>query len=105
MLTFISKSGIKLRKYVVQSIFSLTRTFAISEIGVNLSDRMYQGEYNGSKKHEADLLQVLDRAWQSGLKSMIITGGSLSDAANAIELSKQEGIYNQEFLFNRVDSI
>merc|ERR1719150_355607 len=60
------------------------------EIGVNLSDRMYQGEYNGSKKHEADLLQVLDRAWQSGLKSMIITGGSLSDAAKAIELSKQE---------------
>ena len=65
---------------------------------------MYQGEYNGSKKHEADLLQVLDRAWQSGLKSMIITGGSLSDAAKAIELSKQEGIYYQKFLFNRVVS-
>ena len=77
----------------VPNIFSWTRTFAISEIGVNLSDRMYQGEYNGSKKHEPDLLQVLDRAWQSGLKSMIITGGSLSDAAKAIELSKQEGIY------------
>ena len=63
----------------------------ISEIGVNLSDRMYQGEYNGSKKHEADLPQVLDRAWKAGLESMIITGGSLSDASQAIELSKQDG--------------
>jgi len=60
------------------------------EIGVNLSDRMYQGEYNGSKKHEADLSQVLDRAWKAGLESMIITGGSLSDASEAIELSKQD---------------
>jgi len=60
------------------------------EIGVNLSDRMYQGEYNGSKKHEADLSCVLDRAWKSGIESMIITGGSLSDSSQAIELSKQE---------------
>ena len=52
---------------------------------------MYQGEYNGSKKHEADLSQVLDRAWKAGLESMIITGGSLSDASEAIELSKQDG--------------
>ena len=64
----------------------------ISEIGVNLSDRMYQGEYNGSKKHEADLSQVLERAWKAGLESMIITGGSLSDASQAIELSKQDGM-------------
>ena len=60
------------------------------EIGVNLSDRMYQGEYNGSKKHEADLSCVLDRAWKSGIESMIITGGSLTDSSQAIELSKQE---------------
>ena len=53
---------------------------------------MYQGEYNGSKKHEADLSQVLDRAWKAGLESMIITGGSLSDASEAIELSKQDGM-------------
>ena len=64
----------------------------ISEIGVNLSDRVYQGEYNGSKKHEADLSQVLDRAWKAGLECMIITGGSLSDASEAIELSKQDGM-------------
>ena len=52
---------------------------------------MYQGEYNGSKKHEADLSQVLERVWKARLESMIITGGSLSDASQAIELSKQDG--------------
>ena len=52
---------------------------------------MYQGEYNGSKKHDADLPYVLDRAWKAGIESMIVTGGSLTDSAQAIELSKQEG--------------
>ena len=58
------------------------------EIGANLSDRMYQGEYNGSKKHEADLPCVLERSWKAGIEYMIITGGSLSDATEAINLSK-----------------
>lgn len=61
------------------------------EIGVNLSDRMYQGEYNGSKKHEADLPDVLERAWNAGIDRMIITGGSLNDAKKAIEFSKMDG--------------
>ena len=52
---------------------------------------MYQGEYNGSKKHEADLPHVLDRAWNVGIDHMIITGGSLSDAANAVDLAKMDG--------------
>ena len=42
------------------------------EIGANLSDRMYQGEYNGSKKHEADLPCVLERSWKAGIEYMII---------------------------------
>lgn len=57
------------------------------EIGVNLSDRMYQGEYNGSKKHDSDLLDVLERSWKAGIEYMIITGGSFNDASQAIKLS------------------
>ena len=68
-----------------------TNHFQLLEIGANLSDRMYQGEYNGSKKHEADLPQVLDRAWNVGIDHMIISGGSLSDAANAVNLAKMDG--------------
>ena len=65
----------------------------LPDIGVNLTDKMYQGEYHGKKKHEPDIQNVLDRAWCQGLEKMIITGGSLSDAKDAIEFSKCDGKY------------
>ncbi|VVD04827.1 unnamed protein product [Leptidea sinapis] len=43
------------------------------DIGANLTDAMYQGVYHGSKKHQPDLTRVLERAWGSGVQSMIIT--------------------------------
>jgi TatD DNase family protein len=52
---------------------------------------MYQGQYHGSKKHEPDLDAVLQRAWYHGVDKMIVTGGSLQDAKNAIDLSKLDG--------------
>ena len=61
------------------------------DIGVNLTDPMYQGEYNGSKKHEADLEDVLDRSRAQGLQKLIITGGNLEDSKKALELAKQKG--------------
>ena len=66
----------------------VNRKMKYIEIGANLSDRMYQGEYNGSNKHEADLPCVLERSWKAGIEYMIITGGSLSDVTEAINLSK-----------------
>ena len=58
------------------------------DIGANLTDTMYQGEYHGSKKHETDLDQVLDRSWSQGLDKIIITGGSLQESKKSIELAK-----------------
>ena len=58
------------------------------DIGANLTDTMYQGEYHGSKKHEPDLDQVLDRSWNQGLDKIIITGGSLQESKKSIELAK-----------------
>lgn len=49
--------------------------FANSDIGANLTDGMYKGLYNGSKRHEPDLPFVLKRAWEAGLKHIVITGG------------------------------
>ena len=67
--------------------------FALTDIGVNLTDAMYQGEYHGSKKHEPDLDAVLERAWGHGLDKMMITGGSLEDAHKALEIARSHGIY------------
>jgi len=56
-----------------------------------LTDTQYQGLYHGSKKHEPDLDDVLERGWAVGLQKIVITGGSLEDAKNAIELAKTDG--------------
>ena len=61
------------------------------DIGVNLTDTMYQGEYHGKTKHQPDLDKVLERSWQNGLEKMIITGGSLEDAKKALEVAKKSG--------------
>lgn len=42
-----------------------TRKFV--DIGANLTDRMYQGVYQGSKKHEPDLIKVVERSVANGL--------------------------------------
>ena len=63
----------------------------IPDIGVNLTDPMYQGEYNDSKKHEPDLDDVLDRSLRHGLQKLIITGGTHEDSKKALDLAKQKG--------------
>lgn len=65
------------------------------DIGVNLTDAMYKGIYHGSKKHEGDLEAVLQRAWNSGMQKMIITGGSLEDSREALQLAEShEKLYS-----------
>lgn len=58
---------------------------------------MYSGVYNGSKKHEPDLKQVLERSWESGLEKIIITGGNLEESKKALELARSNGVF--PFLF------
>lgn len=69
----------------------LIRRIISTDIGANLTDDMYQGVYNKSKKHEPDLDKVLERSWANGMSKMIITGGSLSDSKKAIDLSYTDG--------------
>jgi len=52
---------------------------------------MYQGLYHGSRKHEPDLNDVLQRAWDNGLQKLLLTGGSLEDSKKALELAKTDG--------------
>ncbi|XP_014254061.1 putative deoxyribonuclease TATDN1, partial [Cimex lectularius] len=60
------------------------------DIGANLTDLMYQGIYNGSKKHQPDLTNVLKRGWDNGLDKIIITGTYLEDCKEALELAKTD---------------
>jgi hypothetical protein len=56
------------------------------DIGVNLTDPMFRGEYRGKPKHRDDLDDVLGRGWATGLDAVFITGGSLSESAAALKL-------------------
>ena len=50
------------------------------DIGANLTDGMYSGDYNGTNRHQPDLAAVLDRAESAGVVKMMVTGGSLEES-------------------------
>ena len=56
------------------------------DVGANLVDTMFQGEYRGSQKHEPDLDVVLERAWAAGLEKIVVTGTSLAESRQALEV-------------------
>lgn len=53
---------------------------------------MYQGIYNGSQKHQPDLDNVLERAFNNGLKKIIITGMDLVSSRTALEIALKNGM-------------
>lgn len=58
------------------------------DIGANLLDEMYQGNYRGKERHEADLNIVLQRAFTTNVEKIIITCGTLQEARDGLELAK-----------------
>ncbi|KAF9785842.1 Mg-dependent DNase [Thelephora terrestris] len=69
------------------------RNLRFIDIGVNLTDSVFRGYHHGRKKHDDDLDLVLERSRLAGVKSMIITGGSLHESKEALELARTYGFY------------
>ncbi|EJD03713.1 uncharacterized protein FOMMEDRAFT_120893 [Fomitiporia mediterranea MF3/22] len=63
------------------------------DIGVNLTDPVFHGIYRGHRKHEDDFALVLERAKLAGVKSMIITGGSLRESRTALKVAEENDLY------------
>ncbi|KAK9736514.1 TatD related DNase [Popillia japonica] len=69
---------------------SLTKLRKYIDIGANLTDLMYTGVYNGTKKHDNDLEHVLQRSWKFGLEKMIITAGNYEESKVALDLANKD---------------
>ncbi|SNX86295.1 related to 3'--_5' exonuclease and endonuclease [Melanopsichium pennsylvanicum] len=63
------------------------------DIGVNLTDPMFHGNYHGKQVHNEDVSHVLSRASSAGVVSQIITGGNLAESRQALGLAQKVSSY------------
>lgn len=78
---------------IIKNIIRISNYDCVLDIGANLTDPMYNGIYNGNKKHKEDLEDVLKRSWKNDIKKIIITSGSLDDSIEALKIASLSGIY------------
>lgn len=58
------------------------------DIGLNLTDPMFQGVYNGKQYHASDLPHVLSRAAKVGVRRALLTGSSIVESKQAARLAQ-----------------
>jgi len=59
------------------------------DIGANMLDPMFQGEYREKSRHPADLPAVLSRALEAGVSKIMVTAGSLKESLDASALCRR----------------
>ncbi|RKP37550.1 hypothetical protein BJ085DRAFT_42520 [Dimargaris cristalligena] len=79
------------------ALSSLRPIMKFIDIGANLTDPVFRGLYRGKRSHPDDFDHVLARAQQAGVDKIIVTGGSLSESREALDLAK-----NHDSLFSTV---
>lgn len=57
------------------------------DIGFNMCDPMFQGIYNGKYYHESDMENVLQRAYESNVQTLLLTGSSIDESEMTIFLA------------------
>ncbi|KAK6524268.1 hypothetical protein TWF694_005924 [Orbilia ellipsospora] len=58
------------------------------DVGINLTDKMFQGVYNGRKSHDSDLENVIQRAQAVGCKMLMVTGSDYQNSQDAVNMAK-----------------
>lgn len=69
-------------------MFARDLTIATHQIGINLSDPMFNGKYHGKQAHESDLDDVIQRARDVGCAKFMVTGSDLIESAQAVQIAQ-----------------
>ncbi|KAJ5502198.1 hypothetical protein N7463_005072 [Penicillium fimorum] len=59
------------------------------DIGINLSDPVFRGEYHGKQAHEDDLDDVIQRARDVGCSKFMVTGSDLVESKHAVHVASK----------------
>ncbi|KAL3468294.1 hypothetical protein BJX64DRAFT_282472 [Aspergillus heterothallicus] len=59
------------------------------DIGINLSDPVFKGNYHGKQVHDDDLDDIVQRAKDVGCRKFMVTGSDLEESKNAIEIAQK----------------
>ena len=66
-------------------VFELSHSrLRLCDIGANIMDEMFYGEYNNKQQHESDVNQVVERAQSMGVASIIFTGSCVKNSAETL---------------------
>ncbi|KAL2428923.1 Deoxyribonuclease Tat-D [Exophiala dermatitidis] len=60
-----------------------------ADVGINLGDPVFRGQYHGKQAHPDDLDDVIQRALDVGCTKLMVTGSSLSESRHAVEIARQ----------------
>ncbi|RHZ57165.1 3'-5'-exodeoxyribonuclease [Aspergillus thermomutatus] len=58
------------------------------DIGINLGDPVFRGEYHGRQVHENDLDDIIQRARDVGCTKFMVTGSDLVESRHAVQLAQ-----------------
>ncbi|KAL3481605.1 hypothetical protein BJX99DRAFT_149739 [Aspergillus californicus] len=64
-------------------------TLKYVDIGINLSDPVFQGNYHGKQVHVSDLDDIIQRARDVGCQKFMVTGSDMDESKHAIEIAKR----------------
>ncbi|GFF28624.1 deoxyribonuclease Tat-D [Aspergillus udagawae] len=59
------------------------------DIGINLGDPVFRGEYHGRQVHENDLDDIIQRARDVGCTKFMVTGSDLVESRHAIQIAQR----------------
>lgn len=59
------------------------------DIGINLADPIFRGQYHGTQRHPDDLSAVVSRAREVGCQKLIVTGSDFTSSRHALEIARE----------------